>query len=317
MRIRISILLIVFLQFQMLIWSQDPGPAIQYSVHDEYIEFLRGDFPLIISVPHGGYKRPANIPERKGKVARNQDIYTIEITYEIIRNIQKLTGKHPHVIINHLHRTRLDANRNLDEAAKCNTKAGIIWHAYHEQIKKAKSIVSEEVGKGLLIDIHGHRHKTDRIELGYALSAEELQLDDELLDEGLLTEYASIRHLAENNNLELQFSELIRGDYSLGTLLWEKGQACVPSKITTFPEHGEPFFSGGFIVNMYGSSRGGRIDAIQIEIGLHTRSDDSLRQKVAADIARSLIEFMSLHYFPQMDEIAVYGESVLDRHSGK
>ena len=44
---------------------------------------------------------------------------------------------------------------------------------------------------------------------------------------------------------------------------------------------------------------------------LHTRTDEDLQKKVANDIALSLIEFLSIHYFPQIPEIAAYGDSVL------
>ncbi|MEN8226215.1 MAG: hypothetical protein ABFS05_12730, partial [Bacteroidota bacterium] len=77
-----------------------------------YVEYVYGNMPLIISVPHGGYEKPDSIPERVGKFAKNQDIYTIEIACEISKKIGELTGYHPHIVINHLHRTRLDANRN-------------------------------------------------------------------------------------------------------------------------------------------------------------------------------------------------------------
>ena len=97
MPIRAPLLLILILAVPLFLKSQDPGENFRYPTEGEYIEFLKGELPLIISVPHGGYMKPGNIPERTGRVAKNQDIYTIEIAYEIIREIHELTGKYPHV----------------------------------------------------------------------------------------------------------------------------------------------------------------------------------------------------------------------------
>lgn len=310
----IPVLFSIFFISPQFTLSQDFIPGEKYHIESDYVEYVHGDLPLIISVPHGGYEKPDDIPERTGRFAKNQDIYTIEIAYEIIQRINELTGKYPYVIINHLHRTRLDANRNIEEAANGNLNAEEVWYAYHNQISSVKERITEEYGKGLFIDLHGHRHKIERIELGYLLTGEELRLDKELLDGGLLNEFSSLKHLLEENSLELSFTELIRGNFSFGSLLSAKGQVCVPCSKLLYPQPDEPFFSGGFNTSRYGSSSGGTIDGIQIEMDLHTRTDLHLQKKVANDIALSLIEFLSIHYFPQIPEIAAYGDSVLDQY---
>ena len=308
-----TLLIIILINSSQIILTQDLYPVGKYQFDAGFVEYTQGNLPLIISVPHGGYEKPENIPERMGQVAKNQDIYTIEIAYEMIQRINNLSGKIPYVIINHLHRTRLDANRNIEEAARGDTNAEKIWLAYHFRINRAKNEILEQYGKGIFIDLHGHRHEADRLELGYLLSGEELRLDKDLLDEGLLNEFTSIRHLLENNSLGLSFTELIQGTYSLGALLSAKGQVCVPGNNLLYPEPNEFFFSGGYNITRHGSSYGGTIDGIQIEIDLHTRSDEYLQKKAADDIALSLIEFLSIHYFPQMPEIAAYGDSVLTK----
>ncbi len=310
----VPVLFSFFLISSQFALPQDLIPGKKYFIDSDYVEYVHGNLPLIISVPHGGYEKPDDIPERTGRFAKNQDIYTIEIVYEIIQKINDLTGKYPYVIINHLHRTRLDANRNIKEAANGNLKAEKVWYAYHNRISSVKVRITEEYEKGLFIDLHGHRHKIERIELGYLLSGEELRLDKDLLDGGLLNEFSSIRHLLESNILDLSFTELIRGKYSFGSLLSAKGQVCVPGNKLLYPQPDEPFFSGGFNTSRYGSSRGGTVDGIQIEMDLHTRTDLHLQKKVADDIALSLVEFLSIHYFNQIPEIAAYGDSVLNQY---
>jgi hypothetical protein len=265
--------------------------------HDTYVEYLKGNMPLIISVPHGGYEKTDSIPERMGHYAKNQDIYTIEIAYIIYDRVFELYGRHPHIIINHLHRTRLDANRNIKEAAGGNKDAERIWTIYHGFIDSIANVLTAEYGKGLFIDLHGHRHKLERMELGYLLSAEELQMEDELLNSGLLNEYSSIRYLLDNNEQGLQATDIIYGEYSLGKLLTERGQPCMPSMKARNPLTGEPYFSGGYNTMRHGSFHGGTIDGIQIEVDLHTRSNKKMQKNAAEDISYSLVQFLSLHKY--------------------
>ena len=51
------------------------------------------------------------------------DSYTIELTTAIATSLFELTGKHPHVITLYLSRKKLDANREIVEAAQGNPLA--------------------------------------------------------------------------------------------------------------------------------------------------------------------------------------------------
>lgn len=275
--------------------AQNYQPGTSYPV-GPFVEYLDGNIPLIISVPHGGYDKPDHIPEREGRVARNQDIYTIEIARIIYEEIHHLTGSYPYIVINHLHRTRLDVNRDIQEAAGGNPEAEKVWHCYQSRLDSISTIMEARYGKGLFIDLHGHRHKIEHIELGYLMSAGELELDDEMLNSGLLNEFSSIRSLLESNKNDLEPADLIRGNLSLGSILYRKGQAVVPCTQSPAPLPGEPYFRGGYNTTRHGSSKGGSIDGIQIEMDLQTRSDKLRQKKVAEDIAGSLIEFLETHY---------------------
>lgn len=284
------------------VFGQNFIPGKSYRKEKSYVEYMHGNLPLIISVPHGGYDKPDYIPERKGIIVNVQDIYTIEIAYKIYKKVHQITGSYPYIVINHMHRTRLDANRNISEAANGNIHAEKVWAEYHARIDSVKIAIEKKYGKGLFIDLHGHRHKIERIELGYTISAEELRLEDELLNLGLLNEYCSIRNLLESNKEGLSFTELISGESSLGTLLYNRGQACVPNVHVKRPGIDEPYYRGGYNTNRHGSSMGGTIDGIQIEIDLQTRSDKKKQTKVAVDISFALMKFISLHYSSDRDE---------------
>jgi len=292
-----SLLLLLFTTSVLALELPDAG--LQEEDPGSYITFLPGNMPLIISIPHGGYLMPDEIPERPCvNCAKNQDIFTIEIGLGIRDAIHRMTGHYPYVIINNLHRTRLDPNRNIEEAADGNKEAGKAWHRFQGYIDSASALVTAEFEKGLFIDLHGHRHKIRRTELGYLLSAEELQFDDEMLDLGTFTEYSSIRNLAGSNPGAFSFSELVRGPLSLGSMLCDLGYTAVPSSDIPSPAPGEPFFSGGYNTTHHGSSTGGTIDGIQIELDLDLRSDLSRRDKLIEDLSKVLLDFLRTHYFP-------------------
>jgi hypothetical protein len=197
----------------------------------QYIEYLPGDMPLIISIPHGGYLMPDEIPERPcTNCAKNQDVYTLEIGLDLRQKIYDITGHYPYVIINHLHRTRLDPNRNIEEAASGHPLAEIAWAEFHKLIDSASGEVERSFEKGLYIDLHGHRHSIKRTELGYLLSSDELQLEDDFLNFETFTEYSSVRSLAEGMKDSISFAQLIRGPESLGSLMDKKGYQTVPSE---------------------------------------------------------------------------------------
>lgn len=283
-------------------FAQDATPGNRIHGTNGYIEYLPGNMPLVISIPHGGYLLPDEIPERPCRnCAKNQDIFTLEIGLQLRDVIYNKTGYIPYIIINNLHRTRLDPNRNIAEAADGHELAEQAWTEFQGFIDSAIADVENEFGKGLYIDLHGHRHAIKRTELGYLLSSEELQLEDDFLDSDSFIEYSSIRHLINNNPDSLTYSELVRGPNSLGTLLSEMGYQTVPSMDLPYPQPGEPYFSGGYNTMRHGSSSGGTVDGIQIELDEELRRDEARREKLATDLASVLTKFIRINYFPGQD----------------
>ena len=296
------LLLLLFSTPVLFLTAQEIPAAGVIEGTNGYIGFLPGNMPLVISIPHGGYMLPDEVPERPCvNCAKNQDIFTLEIGMGIRDEIYRTTGHYPYVIINNLHRTRLDPNRNIAEAADGDKNAELAWHQFQNYIDSAVKEVQNEFGKGLYIDLHGHRHDIKRTELGYLISNDELQLDDELLDFDSFVEYSSIRSLVNNNLNGLSLSQLVRGSSSFGSLFEAKGYPTVPSPGTPFAGPDEPFFSGGYNTARHGSSQGGTIDAIQIELDEDLRRDMSKRNKLVSDLAFTIIEFLRIHYFQDSD----------------
>ena len=137
---------------------------------------------LIITVGHGGKYKPNYIPDRsknspycsKGNFSNCNsvsDLYTDEIGFKLTSQVIENFGKVPYVVINHLHRSKLDVNRIQSAAAQGDPIAEEAWHAYHDFIYQAQSKLKLRFGtvrarnsldddiegvKGLLVDIHGY-----------------------------------------------------------------------------------------------------------------------------------------------------------------
>merc|ERR1712002_1438147 len=85
--------------------------------------------------------------------------------------------KTPHMVVNKVHRGRMDPNtQTIEGAAQNNAEAIAAYKEYHGTINTAKQ--SFDGKPGLLIDFHGQVHKQNSTEIGYLISKEELNSGD-------------------------------------------------------------------------------------------------------------------------------------------
>ena len=269
-----------------------PGQA--YFGRNEYVEYIAGDLPVVVSAGHRGGEEPGEIPVRTyGALGR--DSWTQETTRAVRDSIFAYSGGgHPHIIISRLRRNRLDPNRDIVEAAQGSEFAEQAWREYYRFIVVARDRIAEDHGEGLYVDLHGHSHPVPRVELGYLLTGSDLNRSDAALNQPRFREQSSIRTLARR--VELSFADIVRGPESLGGFLSEERITTVPSPIIPDPG-GEPFFSGGFSTRRHGSLDGSVIDGVQIELhGPGIRDTDENRRRFAGDLARSLKYFLEAHY---------------------
>ena len=236
-------------------------PGVTYWGRKDYIEYVAGDLPVIISSPHGGYLKPSEIPDRTYGVL-GMDSNSQEYTFEAARYLKAITGRSPHLIINRLHRIKLDANREIKEAAQGSKYSEQAWTEYHQYIEAAKKWVTTRCGKGLYLDHHTNAHSEKWVELGMLLPSSDLALSDSVLNQPTYINKSSIRAISLSPGRS--FVEILRGQFSLGGLLMNRGYKSVPS-----PKHPDPadggFFSGGYNTWRHGSKSGGAIDGIQVE----------------------------------------------------
>ncbi len=269
-------------------------PGERYLGRKNYVEYIPGELPVILSSAHGGALHPTEIPNRTYGVVRN-DTNSLELTIAMRQALIDLTGYAPHVILAHLHRSKLDPNREIVEAAQENPYAEQAWHEFHEWIGVARATVAGEFDEGIYFDIHGHGHDIQRLELGYLLGSDELNRPDIALNSLEVVARTSIRDLGRTS--PIPFSQLLRGPTSLGGILAEEGIPSVPSPDAPGPGDA-PYFRGGYNTRVHGSVGDAEVvSAIQIEhhyAGI--RDTPQHRADYATKAARAIRAFMLEHY---------------------
>jgi N-formylglutamate amidohydrolase len=295
-----------FLTFFILVGCAKNDEAIDISnsfVAEDYVEFEMGNIPIILSVPHGGDLKPDVIANRTCNNAVSvMDEFTIEQARAIMEEFAK-RGQKPYLIINKMHRSKMDANRNREDASCGDKNALAVWSLFHSQIQNSIVSIKTKFDKGLFIDLHGHGNPKQRVELGYLLYEDELALPDETLNSPALLKASSIQHLAKNNASGSLLTDLLKGEKAFGSLLSQAGFLAVPSNKDPVPLVSDNYFSGGYNTANYSSYKGGTIDGIQVECNrTGLRDTKSNRQTFAMAFVNAVTTFLKAHYF---DEVPV------------
>ncbi|MCX2475864.1 hypothetical protein OQZ33_16145 [Pedobacter sp. MC2016-05] len=303
--------------FQDTTRHYQPGKTYTFNVtapSGEYalaIEYIAGDHKskLILTSPHGGSLKPDFIRTRTNeyvvKAEDNgygdtesfsavSDSKTLELTQALAEEIKRTTGLRPHIILNHLHRSKLDANRAMSLAAQGDVNAEAAWKAFHAFIDDAKAQVLKN-NEGLLFDIHGNAHRPQRTEIGLLLKGKDFKSND-------LEQYAdksSVKAMVKSGKATM--TELIKGDYAMGTLLSEKDILATPGKSVPNPVDEEFFpdgryFNGGYNTARHGSKFSGNISAIQLEFNSDVRMDDKKRPEYVKSITKAINQFMAKYF---------------------
>ena len=272
-----------------------PAPDQSYYGRSQYVQYFPGELPVVLSAGHGGELRSAEIPDRtEGTFV--QDRNTMDLALRVRQTIKDQTGYWPHLVVSHLHRIKLDPNREILEAAQGNLAAERAWWEYHTYIKRARQIIEADFGEGYYIDLHGHGHTIQRLELGYLLSSSQLASSDEALLG--LAGNSSLKALAQKPGVD--FVELIRGPTSLGALLEGEGFPSVPSMEDPHPG-GAPYFTGGYSTLVHGSRNGGTVSGVQIECNFTgVRDNAQNRQAFAEALAAALAVYFPTHFGIQL-----------------
>lgn len=189
--------------------------------------------------------------------------------------------------MNKMHRVKLDPNRAVDEAAFGEPLAVETYEYYHNLIVSSRELISSSGNYSslLLIDLHGQSHSHNLTEIGYNLTAPELDSGNYALEQTSTVRYAASR--MRNSK------ELITGNVSIAYFIEQQSIKCMPSP--TSPQiNGRSYFTGGYTVRTHCSDK---YDAIQIEMARTVRMVDSKQLELnMQQIARAIVDFLQYHY---------------------
>jgi hypothetical protein len=271
-------------------------PGKSYFGRNNYIEYIAGNSPYIFSAPHDGELTPAEIPDRTGNITVGHDSNLQDLIKRVGQAVFAREGRYPHIIICHLDRIKLDADREVVEAAQGNPYAVQAWKEWHSFIDTATQQVQKSFGKGFYIDLHGYSsHPIQRLEIGYLLTNTDLLLSDATLDNPAYGNRSSIRTMIPLSRLT--FSQLLRGPRSLGSYFESRGYPAVPSEKQ--PNAGTSgYFSGGYNTQRHGSASGGPISGVQIECNMiGVRDSENARKLFSEAIAEVVKNYTSQNLF--------------------
>ncbi len=251
-----KLLLAFFLIANLFTQAQNWTAGKIYSDPENWTEFRVGNIPLVITVPHGGSIDLDSIPDRSCPDAITvRDNNTKELALEIETEFMKQYGVRPFIIICNLLRKKVDQNREIELATCGNNAMRKPWNAFHDFTDTAIAMAVNQFGGCLYIDIHGHGHPIQRLELGYLLKESELK---QLNADNSVEKFAnksSLQNLIKNSNGKLDLKMLLIGSNAFGTMMANEGIASVPSQQDIAPNAEEKYFNGGYNTSRYTSSK--------------------------------------------------------------
>ncbi|XDD49666.1 hypothetical protein AB3N59_14885 [Leptospira sp. WS92.C1] len=267
------------------------------SSRNGWSEIHIGEIPILITSPHGGTLLPNEMQTRTIGTLGN-DSNTADLAMKIHDEIHQILGKKPHLVINRVDRSKVDMNRNRNEAVDDSSVAAfgsnlIAYEDFHRLITLAHNQMTNQFGRGILVDVHGHGQEQDIVQIGLNLTEAELESDANNWAANNLHRSSSFQFLVGSGSLTL--SEALIGDDAIGTLLEEKGYPAFPNRQLRDFESSDDnhYFTGGFITDRYGSDDSGKIDAFQMETpGPNIRNAENTRADFAKKFAESLIQFL-------------------------
>lgn len=291
----------------------------------ELVQFIEGDLPILILVPHGGMELAWGIPARNNinKPVANFSFYSAVWTYEISmtinRTLQRLSGgKRPYMVLNLSHRRYLDINREDSEAYEVQLNAPRIYWEYHDMVRTYINRMNILFPNPILIEITGHG---DMPELILRRTLNGLSVSKMVQRVGLksVTELEDrINALKDSEQKRMtvdRYKNFILSNYgNRDAYIRAEGNKSFTSPQSLIgqiqsrgykidPEIGIPdlevpqTIAGDFTLGRYGSHKSiGSIDAIQLVLGSNYRRTENYAQ-TGRDIGNAIWSFAEKYIF--------------------
>lgn len=247
---------------------------------DDLLLIHQGDLPIVISAPHGGRLKMSKVPERQGEglpkgssgFFSGRDSGTEELALQLVHQLEIRFQAKPSYVISRVHRQYVDFNRPVAIAVE-HEAPRVIYDQYHDSLREFCRRIRHETpdGRGLLIDIHGQGSSP-------------------------VTVYRGTKNGLTVSNLRSLFGEAAHeGPASLFGMLKHQGWTVHPDPHNGREQSG---FTGGYIVQAYGSHRGDGIDAVQLEFGSTYRMA-AAREQTASQLADAVVLY-ARRYLPAL-----------------
>ena len=225
-----------------------------------------GELPIILSAPHGGNGDVPMTDLRKGEgiekgprgFVNGRDVGTEELCADVAAALEVRLKKKPYFVISRFHRKYIDPNRPAEIAYE-DPDAKPYYDFYHSSLATYCKEVQQKYRRGLLLDLHGQASSKETVYRG-TQNGKTVTL--------LRERFGEPAHMGPQSLFG-----------TLNTLGWK-----------THPlDDGkeQAGFTGGFIVQTYGSHQGFGIDAIQLEFGADYRTPE-VRKKTASVLAEAV-----------------------------
>jgi hypothetical protein len=256
---------------------------------DVFTEMQLGNMPLIISAPHGGSIAPDSIPDRNCLNAINTtDLNTIELLFAIDSVSKKDFGIQPYFVVTHLKRIKLDQNRDFPEASCNNNQVFPFWKNYHESIDTLIKLIVAKYKQCLFIDLHGHGHTKQRLELGYLVNGNALRNPSTIIPS-----QTSMFHLLQQNN-SITVQQLLTGPNAFGTLIAAKNFPAVPAAQIPAPTVVDDYLDGGFNTERFTGAAYPKVFGWQVECNnTGVRDNKTNRAIFAKAFMQSIMQFFT------------------------
>jgi hypothetical protein len=295
----LKIKILLCLVFPIAVFAQPYQFGKTYLDPEGWNGLMVGNMPLVISVPHGGTINLDDIEDRsrQGSVTVT-DSYTKELALEIASIMDKYYGYKPYLVVCNLIRKDIDQNREINEGTCGNGKMEKPWNVFHDFTDSALAMATRQFGACLYIDLHGHGHSVQRLELGYLLKENELKnVIGQTGKTDYLSKKSSFANLMATSKDSLSLSQLMIGENAFGTLMANEGFPSVPSKQDPYPLEGEKYFNGGYNTKRYTGGDYPNVFGWQIESNYKGVRDPSGRSVFAIAFCKVIVKYIKANPF--------------------